>query len=90
MSARAGSIYVDAVPGSQPTQELKLSPWSLYDKPELYDRVFGEREFDEEVSNPCLILCFLHSLKTPLSVIGIEVLRGLYHQGDVSVIVRPL
>ncbi|CAL8471064.1 g10606 [Coccomyxa elongata] len=49
VSARAGSIYVDAVPGSQPTQELKLSPWSLYDEPELYDRIFGERDFDEEV-----------------------------------------
>lgn len=62
LCAGARSICVDAVPSSQPTQDSKLSPWSLYDEPELYDRAFGEREFDEEVSDPCLKFSVLHCL----------------------------
>lgn len=50
MCAVARCIYADT-PGSQPPEAPELPLWSLYDEPKLYDRVFGERDFSEEVSD---------------------------------------
>ncbi len=72
MCLGARSVYIDDVPGIKLTLDSKLPPWSLYNEPDLYDRVFGEREFDEEVSDPCSNSICLQCLKTQLSSASIR------------------
>lgn len=51
ISQQSQRLTSELLPGTASEADDAGSDWSLYDYPTLYDRVFGYRDFEEEVRN---------------------------------------